>query len=85
MREKYKNDPAALLNTAMMALYKDNNVNPAGGCLPMLMQMPLFFAMYAVIFNAHRSPPGAVHRLDPRPSAPDKLFAVGGFDVRLFR
>ncbi|MBI5170114.1 MAG: membrane protein insertase YidC [Candidatus Eisenbacteria bacterium] len=82
MREKYKNDPAAL-NTAMMALYKDNNVNPAGGCLPMIMQMPLFFAMYAVIFNAIdlRQAPflGWIHDL----SAPDKLFAIGGFDVRL--
>jgi YidC/Oxa1 family membrane protein insertase len=82
MREKFKNDPAAL-NTAMMALYKDNNVNPAGGCLPMLMQMPLFFAMYAVIFNAIdlRQAPflGWIHDL----SAPDKLFAVAGFDVRL--
>ncbi|MFN8586681.1 MAG: membrane protein insertase YidC [Candidatus Eisenbacteria bacterium] len=80
IREKYKNDPAAL-NTATMALYKDNNVNPAGGCLPMLMQMPLFFAMYAVIFNAIdlRQAPfiGWIHDL----SAPDRLFSVGSFDV----
>ena len=45
IREKYKNDPQAM-NTAIMALYKENKVNPAGGCLPMLVQMPLFFALY---------------------------------------
>lgn len=82
IREKYKNDPAAL-NAATMALYKDNNVNPAGGCLPMVMQMPLFFAMYAVIFNAIdlRQAPfiGWIHDL----SAPDRLFAIGSFDVHL--
>lgn len=82
VREKFKNDPAAL-NTATMALYKDNSVNPAGGCLPMIMQMPLFFAMYAVIFNAIdlRQAPfiGWIHDL----SAPDRLFAIGSFDVRL--
>ncbi|MCC6649616.1 MAG: membrane protein insertase YidC [Candidatus Eisenbacteria bacterium] len=82
IREKYKNDPAAL-NTATMALYKDNSVNPAGGCLPMIMQMPLFFAMYAVIFNVIdlRQAPfiGWIHDL----SAPDRLFAIGSFDVRL--
>ena len=66
-----------------MALYKENKVNPAGGCLPMLMQMPLFFAIYAVIFNAIdlRQAPflGWIHDL----SAPDQLFAVAGFPIRL--
>src|SRR5260370_41678359 len=32
-----------------MALYKDNGVNPAGGCLPMLLQLPFFFAFYKVL------------------------------------
>ena len=51
IREKYKNDAQAM-NEAMMALYKEHKVNPAGGCLPMLVQMPLFFALYSVLFNA---------------------------------
>ena len=51
IKEKYKNDPQAQ-NTAIMALYKDNKVNPAGGCLPMLLQMPIFIALYQVLFNA---------------------------------
>ena len=51
LKEKYKNDAQAM-NTAVMALYKEHKVNPAGGCLPMLLQMPLFFALYSVLFNA---------------------------------
>jgi YidC/Oxa1 family membrane protein insertase len=51
---KYKglslNDPKkADQNAEMMALYKDNGVNPAGGCLPMLLQLPFFFAFYKVL------------------------------------
>ena len=51
---KYKglslNDPKkADQNTEIMALYKENGVNPAGGCLPMLLQLPFFFAFYAVL------------------------------------
>jgi YidC/Oxa1 family membrane protein insertase len=51
---KYKglslNDPKkADQNQEIMALYKENGVNPAGGCLPMLLQLPFFFAFYAVL------------------------------------
>jgi YidC/Oxa1 family membrane protein insertase len=51
---KYKglslNDPKkADQNAEIMALYKDNGVNPAGGCLPMLLQLPFFFAFYTVL------------------------------------
>jgi YidC/Oxa1 family membrane protein insertase len=47
LREKYKNDPQRL-NTEMMKLYKEHGVNPLGGCLPMLLQMPLLFALFIV-------------------------------------
>jgi len=47
------NDPKkAEMNTEMMALYKTEGVNMYGGCLPMLIQMPLFFAYYRVLLNA---------------------------------
>ncbi len=47
------NDPKrAEMNTEMMALYKAENVNMYGGCLPLLVQMPLFFAYYRVLYNA---------------------------------
>ena len=37
------------LNTEMMKLYKDNNANPISGCLPLLLQLPVFFALFSVI------------------------------------
>jgi len=48
LREKYKNDPARM-NSEMMALMKEHGANPLGGCLPMLLQIPIFFALYKVI------------------------------------
>ena len=38
------------MNTETMALYKAEKVNPVGGCLPLLLQMPVFFALYRVFF-----------------------------------
>ena len=47
------NDPKrAEMNAEMMALYKTEGVNMYGGCLPMLLQMPLFFAYYRMLLNA---------------------------------
>ena len=47
------NDPKrSEMNTEMMALYKTEGVNMYGGCLPLLMQMPLFFAYFRVLQNA---------------------------------
>jgi YidC/Oxa1 family membrane protein insertase len=48
IREKYKKDPQKM-NTEMMKLYKDHKVNPVGGCLPMLLQLPFFVALYNVL------------------------------------
>lgn len=48
LREKYKEDPMRL-NQEMMAVMKQNGANPLGGCLPMLLQIPVFFALYRVI------------------------------------
>ena len=47
LREKFKNNPQKL-NQATMQLYKTKGVNPLGGCLPMLLQMPLLFALFQV-------------------------------------
>lgn len=49
VQEKYKNDPQKA-QQEVMKLYKENGVNPMGGCLPMLVQMPILFALFAV-FN----------------------------------
>ncbi len=51
MREKYGHDKQRL-NQEMMSFYKDNKVNPLGGCLPMLIQIPVFFALYQVLLGA---------------------------------
>lgn len=45
LREKYKND-SQRLSRETMKLYKEEGVNPLGGCLPLLLQMPIFFALY---------------------------------------
>jgi len=47
VREKFKNDPQRM-NKEMMALYKEYGINPLGGCLPVLLQMPLLFALFNV-------------------------------------
>ena len=49
MRERLKDDPAKM-QQEMMQLYKAEKVNPVSGCLPMLVQIPVFFALYKVIF-----------------------------------
>jgi len=51
LREKYGKDPAKM-NQQMMELYKKHGANPMGGCLPMLLQIPIFFALYRVLLNA---------------------------------
>ncbi|MFH1313284.1 MAG: membrane protein insertase YidC [Candidatus Eisenbacteria bacterium] len=48
MKEKYKNEPQRL-NKAMMGLYKERGVNPVGGCLPLLLQMPVFISLFNVL------------------------------------
>ena len=48
LREKFKKDPQKL-NQEMMRLYKEHKVNPLGGCLPMLLQLPFFVALYNVL------------------------------------
>jgi YidC/Oxa1 family membrane protein insertase len=77
IRQKYK-DPQEM-NTAMMALYKEHKINPAGGCLPMLVQMPLFIALYSVLFNAIELRQAPFVAWVDDLSAPDTLFHVPGF------
>jgi len=51
LQAKYKGDKQKL-NTKMMELYKKHGANPMGGCLPILLQIPVFFAIYRVLQNA---------------------------------
>ncbi len=47
LREKHKDDPVKA-NQAIMKLYKEEKINPAGGCLPMLLQLPILYALFGV-------------------------------------
>jgi YidC/Oxa1 family membrane protein insertase len=73
IREKYKDDKARI-NQETMALYRTYKINPMGGCLPMLIQMPVFFALYRMLYQAielrHAPFFGWMNDL----SAPDRLF-----------
>ena len=73
LREKYKDDKTRM-NQEVMGLYKTYKVNPASGCLPLLVQMPIFFALYRMLYQAielrHAPFFGWIADL----SAPDRLF-----------
>jgi YidC/Oxa1 family membrane protein insertase len=51
IREKYKNDRERM-NREIMEMYKSKRVNPLGGCLPMIVQIPVFFALYKVLMDS---------------------------------
>jgi YidC/Oxa1 family membrane protein insertase len=51
LREKYKDDPTRM-NQEVMKLYKSYGINPVGGCLPMVIQIPIFFGLYKMLSQA---------------------------------
>ena len=58
IQAKYKDDRQKL-NEEMMAFYKENNINPVSGCLPLLLQMPVFIFLYRTLFQIlNRAPYG---------------------------
>ncbi|MBI9087294.1 MAG: membrane protein insertase YidC [Desulfobacterales bacterium] len=73
IREKYKDDKKKM-NEEVMGLYRIYKINPMGGCLPMLVQIPVFFALYRMLYEAielrHAPFFGWITDL----SAPDRLF-----------
>ncbi|MDE2090272.1 MAG: membrane protein insertase YidC [Gammaproteobacteria bacterium] len=75
LQERYKDDKQRL-GQATMEFYKKEKINPMGGCLPMLVQMPIFFALYYVLVYSvelRQSPwLGWIHDL----SAPDPLYIL---------
>ncbi|TCZ59880.1 membrane protein insertase YidC [Roseicella aquatilis] len=84
IRERYKEDPAKA-QSEMMALYRTEKVNPASGCLPILIQIPVFFALYKVLFVTiemrHAPFFGWIHDLSaPDPTNLFNLFGLLPFD-----
>lgn len=83
LREKYEHDKQRL-NVEIAQLYKAEKVNPAGGCLPLLLQMPFFFAMFG-IFNNHFELRNAVfirNWIDDL-SMPESIWNFGDFTLPL--
>jgi YidC/Oxa1 family membrane protein insertase len=84
IKEKYKDDPAKVQQETM-ALYKAEKINPASGCLPMVVQIPVFFSLYKVIYITieMRQAPfyGWIHDLSaPDPTNIFNLFGLIPFD-----
>jgi YidC/Oxa1 family membrane protein insertase len=72
LRKMYKDNPQKL-NVAVMELYKEHKVNPLGGCLPLILQMPIFFALYQALMRSVELK-GAHFLWIKDLSEPDKLF-----------
>ena len=78
LREKYKDDQAQL-NQEMMKLYQTYKINPLGGCLPMLLQIPVFFALYKVLLQTIELRHATFMLWITDLSAPDRLYL--GFHI----
>lgn len=88
LKEKYKKDPQRM-QKEMMELYKKHKVNPVGGCLPILLQIPVFFALYKILLIAIELRHASFMLWIKDLSAPDTLFGhipswfplIGGFAI----
>ncbi len=88
LRERFGEDKARM-NQEMMALYKREKVNPAAGCLPMLVQIPIFFSLYKVLFVSIEMRQAPFYGWIADLSAPDptslfNLFGLLPFDLPSF-
>ena len=66
LQEQYANDKQQL-QIKMMEMYKTEKINPLGGCLPILVQIPVFIALYWVLLSGGRAAPCAMDLLDQGP------------------
>ncbi len=82
MREKYKDKPE-ILNKKIMEVYKKNKVNPASGCLPLLVQMPFFFALYSALINSIDLWHAPFMLWIKDLSLPDTILQIQGFNVNI--
>lgn len=76
LKEKYKDDPAKF-SAKQMEFYRDNKINPVAGCLPMLVQLPVFFGFFSMLRSAVELR-GASFFWAIDLSQPDTLFTVPG-------
>ena len=82
LKEKYKND-SQKLSRAQMELFKEKGVNPMGGCLPLLLQMPILISFFTIFRSTieFRGAPffGWINDL----SAPDTITTIAGFPINI--
>ena len=82
LKEKYKNDPQKM-SRAQMELYKNSGANPLGGCVPMLIQMPILVSVFSIFRSKieFRGAPffGWISDL----SVPDTLISIGSFPINI--
>ncbi|MFO1487434.1 MAG: membrane protein insertase YidC [Verrucomicrobiota bacterium] len=78
IQEKYKDDPVKM-NKKVMEFYKENKVSPLGGCLPMLLQMPVFFGFVFMVRTAIELRGSTFFWISDL-SKPDTLFIIPGLD-----
>jgi len=74
IREKYKDDKKKM-NEETMALYRTYKINPLGGCLPMVVQIPVFFALYRMLYQAIELRHAPFFLWINDLSSPDRLFS----------
>jgi YidC/Oxa1 family membrane protein insertase len=82
LKEKFKDKPD-MIQKETMRLYKENKVNPLGGCLPLLLQMPFFFGLYSALINSIDlwNVPFMLWIKDL--SMPDTVFALSGYNINI--
>jgi YidC/Oxa1 family membrane protein insertase len=76
LRAKYKHDKK-VMNQELMNLYKLYKINPLGGCLPMVLQIPVFFAFYKMLYQAIELRHAPFFLWINDLAAPDRLFTFG--------
>ncbi|HYJ04166.1 MAG TPA: membrane protein insertase YidC, partial [Chthoniobacterales bacterium] len=76
LKEKHKDDPTRM-NQEVMKLYKQHGVNPVGGCLPMMIQIPIFFGLFSMLGQAAELRNAAFLWVRDL-SQPDTLFVIPG-------
>ena len=81
LREKYKDDPQKM-NEEVMKLYKEYGVNPFSGCVPLLIQIPIFFGFYAMLGSAIELRNSSFLWVQDL-SQPDTVFKLWGFPVNV--
>lgn len=82
IREKFKDKPE-VMNKKVMELYKKEKVNPLSGCLPLLLQMPFFFALYSALINSIDLWKAPFIFWIQDLSLPDTVFQISGFNINI--